>query len=66
MEKIVYDNGKFCVFQYSYEKLYVPLTAYGIRRTDRPQDGMIFSHTNLDYCKKIADDYKKQLLTDRK
>lgn len=61
MEKIVYDNGKFCVFQYSYEKLYVPLTAYGIRRTDRPQDGVIFAHTDYDYVIRIADKYKKEL-----
>ena len=63
MEKVIYDNGKFCVFQYSYSNLCVPqdTTAYGVRRTDRPQDGMIFAHYDKDFCISIADKYKKAL-----
>ena len=63
MDVIVYDNGSFYVFQYEW---FSKLTnskqiAYGIRRSDRPQDGMIFSHSDFDFCKRIADNYKETL-----
>ena len=64
MDNIVYDNGSFYVYSFTWINRLKGnniCTAYGIKRTDRPQDGMIFSHTNLDYCKKIADDYKNIL-----
>lgn len=63
MDNIVYDNGSFCVFEFTCKAKFhnTVFQMYGIRRTDRPQDGMIFSHTDLDYCKKIADDYKNTL-----
>lgn len=64
MDNIVYDNGSFYVYTFTWHDRFRTgnvYTAYGIKRTDRPQDGMIFSHTNLDYCKKIADDYNNSM-----
>jgi len=55
-----YSNGAYEVFRIKDSKI----TAYGIRRTDRPQDGMIFSHIDPDFCRKIADEYK-QILTSK-
>ena len=62
IENKMYSNGSFDVFEFTWRNIAgQPKKAYGIRRADRPQDGMIFSHTNLDYCKKIADDYKNSM-----
>ena len=64
---MVYSNGSFNV----YELIWIniagqPEKSYGIRRADRPQDGIIFAHADYDYVIRIADKYKKELLTDRK
>ena len=61
MEKTIYDNGAFYVFEYTATLDGRQITAYGIRRTDRPQDGMIFANADKDYCIKIADGYKETL-----
>lgn len=64
MDNVVYSNGSFDVFKFKYKELFEhsPLyVGYGICRTDRPQDGMIFAHTDKDYCIKIADGYKETL-----
>ena len=64
MEKTIYDNGSFCVFQFN-ARPSVHDTAfimYGIRRTDRKQDGMIFANADKDFCIKVADDYKKAMI----
>ena len=63
MENVVYSNGSFDVFSFTTKAKFYDLTIemYGIRRTDRPQDGMIFAHTDKDFCIKIADRYKKEL-----
>ena len=62
MNDVVYSNGSFDVFRYRYESIISPVIyAYGIRRTDRPQDGMIFANADKDYCIKIADGYKETL-----
>ena len=60
MDKIIYDNGSFYVYQYEWfnKRTNEFAIAYGIRRTGKTQDGMIFSHTNKEYTIKIADDYK--------
>ena len=61
MEKTIYDNGAFYVFEYPAALDGRQITAYGIRRTDRPQDGMIFANADKDFCIKIADGYKETL-----
>ena len=52
-----YNNGVYEVFSIKGGAV----KAYGIRRIDRPQDGMIFSHIDPDFCRKIADEYKQIL-----
>ena len=61
MEKTIYDNGAFYVFEYTAALDGRQITAYGIRRTDRPQDGMIFACPDKDYSIHVADRYKKEL-----
>lgn len=65
-KNMVYSNGSFNVYELRRNIAGQPKKAYGIRRADRPQDGMIFAHTDYDYVIRIADKYKKELLTDRK
>ena len=58
---VVYSNGAFDVFAYITTVSGKSITAYGIRRTDRPQDGMIFACPNKDYSIHVADGYKETL-----
>lgn len=65
MNEVIYSNGSFDVFKFAWQnkaKGNDLVIAYGIKRTDKPQDGMIFSHTDKDFVIKIADNYKKTLI----
>lgn len=64
MNKTIYSNGSFDVFEYFCNVNGKQMTAYGIRRTDRPQDGMIFSSPDSSFTIRIADSYKKTLTKD--
>lgn len=67
IENKMYSNGSFDVYQFNWTNTAGERKkAFGIRRTDRPQDGMIFAHTDYDYVIRIADKYKNELLTDCK
>ena len=63
MNDIVCDNGSFCVYRYSYRnnmKNNDIVIAYGIKRSGQ-QNGMLFSHSDKDFCIAIADKYKKSM-----
>lgn len=63
MDDIVYDNGSFYVYRYSYRnnmKNNDIAIAYGIKRSGQ-QNGMLFSHPDKDFCIAIADRYKKSM-----
>ena len=66
MDNIVYDNGAFYVYSYTWNENDNIYTAYGIKKTDRPQDGMLFSHTDKYFCIDIADKYKNIITKENK